>query len=168
MKTAVLAIVLLAGLQAAVALKLPALSKSSRLQTLLKVDLSQIQETQKPVIIEIVARKTETKTKSKTRVSSTYGSKLYKESKQDRVADLLESPLTKVFTFVLNPVTLCFALYFTSIAWSQVSWLQRVLAIFNKGALAKKTDGTLVTPSLADQPFQVYECEVTIKSTSNR
>jgi rubredoxin len=49
------------------------------------------------------------------------------------------------------------AVYLSSIGWSKVLWLQKLLSIFGKGTLAKKKDGT---PVVEELPFQTFECEV--------
>jgi hypothetical protein len=127
-----------------------------------------MKETAKPVIIEIVAKRSATKTKkaatkAKSRTASGYSQSLYKESKQDRVAEVMDSPFLKVFGVLFNPTTLVLALYFSSIGWSQVLWLQKILKVFGKGSLAgKNKDGSekkSVNP-VEDLPFQVFECEV--------
>ena len=141
-------------------LKLLPLDKRSRQPfTILKVDLNTIQETQQPIIIEIICKQTAEKTKAK---SMSYSS-TYKENKEDKVMDALDSPVLKFFGVLLNPTTLLLALYFSSIGWSQVLWLQKILNVFGKGALVKKEDGTeesAAAAALKALPFQTFECEV--------
>lgn len=142
------------------ALKLLPLDKASRQPfTIMKVDLNSMQKAEKPVIIEIICKSTAEKTKSK---SMTYSS-TYKENKEDKVLDVLDSPVLKLFGVLLNPTTLLLALYFSSIGWSQVLWLQKILNIFGKGSLVKKEDGTIesaAAAALKALPFQTFECEV--------
>ena len=141
-------------------LKLRPMNKQSRQPfTIMKVDLNSMQETQKPIILEIVCKQTATKTKAK---SMSYSS-TYKENKEDKVLDVLDSPVLKLFGVLLNPTTLLLALYFSSIGWSQVLWLQKILNVFGKGSLVKKEDGTTesaAAAALKALPFQTFECEV--------
>ena len=141
-------------------LKLLPLNKQSRQPfTVMKVDLNAIQEAQEPIIIEIICKQTAEKTKSK---SMSYSS-TYKENKEDKVLNVLDSPIFKVFGVLLNPTTLLLALYFSSIGWSQVLWLQKILNVFGKGSLVKKEDGTeesAASAALKALPFQTFECEV--------
>ena len=81
------------------------------------------------MIIEIICKSTAEKTKAK---SMSYSS-TYKENKEDKVLDVLDSPVLKLFGVLLNPTTLLLALYFSSIGWSQVLWLQKILNVFGKG-----------------------------------
>ena len=143
-------------------LKLLPLDRQSRQPfTILKVDLNSIEKTQEPVIIEIICRQTAEKTKAK---SMSYSS-TYKENKEDKVLDVLDSPVLKFFGVLLNPTTLLLALYFSSIGWSQVLWLQKILNVFGKGALVKKEDGTVesaAAAALKALPIQTFECEVSL------
>ena len=147
------------------------LTKRARATTLLKVDLSegegQVAGMDHPVVIEIVAKRTSTKARA---ASSSY-STLYKETKEDVVADVMDSPVSKIFEIALNPTTLLLALYLSSIGWSQVLWLQKFLNLFGKGALAKKKNansktalgGSSAAAETAEElPFQTFECEVCI------
>jgi hypothetical protein len=142
-------------------LKLKPLNKVSQQPfTIMKVDLNSIQETEKPVILEIICKQTVTKTKAK---SMSYSS-TYKQNKEDKVLDVLDSPVLKLFGVLLNPTTLLLALYFSSIGWSQVLWLQKILNVFGKGSLVKREDGTIesaAAAALKALPFQTFECEVT-------
>lgn len=151
---------ILIALEETSALKLLPLNKQSKQPfTVMKVDLNSVGQTEKPVILEIVCKQAATKTKART---TSYTS-TYKENKEDKVSDVLDSPVLKFFGVLLNPTTLLLALYFSSIGWSQVLWLQKILNVFGKGALVKKEDGTIesaAAAALKALPFQTFECEV--------
>ena len=69
------------------------------------------------------------------------------EHKTDRVAEVMENPLLRVFGILFNPTSMLVALYLSSIGWSKVMWLQRIFNIFGRGVLAKRKDGmTLLLP----------------------
>jgi len=138
---------------------MPINKQSKQPFTVLKVDLNQIKDTQKPVILEIISKKAATKARAK---SSTSYKSTYKETKEDKVINVMDSPVAKVVGVLLNPTTLLLALYFSSVGWSQVLWLQKILNVFGKGSLNKKADGTEETAAaaaLAALPFQIFECE---------
>lgn len=82
---------------------------------------------------------------------------LYQETKEDKVSIVLDSPIVKALQVCLNPTTLLLAIYLSSIGWSNVLWLQKILKIFGKGSLVSK-DGQPVIP-VQDLPFQIFECE---------
>jgi hypothetical protein len=151
---------ILLALEETSALKLLPLNKQSKQPfTVMKVDLNSVGQTEKPVILEIICKQTATKTKARTTSYTT----TYKENKEDKVSDALDSPVLKFFGVLLNPTTLLLALYFSSIGWSQVLWLQKILNVFGKGALVKKEDGTIesaAAAALKALPFQTFECEV--------
>jgi len=95
---------------------------------------------------------------------------VYKERKEDVVDKVMDSPLSAIFTILFNPVTMVLALYFWSMAWSKVSWLQKFLFIFGKGELGGKknsggggggaSSGTVAaTEDSEDNSYQIFECE---------
>ena len=70
---------------------------------------------------------------------------VYKEYKEDRIAEVIENPLFRVFGILFNPTSMLVALYLSSIGWSKVLWLQRILKIFGRGTLVKdRKEGTPV------------------------
>lgn len=161
MVNCVIVVCILLALEETSSLKLLPPNKQSRHPfTVMKVDLNSVGQSDKPVILEIICKQTATKTKAR---STSYTS-TYKENKEDKVSDVLDSPVLKIFGVLLNPTTLLLALYFSSIGWSQVLWLQKILNVFGKGALVKKEDGTVesaAAAALKALPFQTFECEVT-------
>ena len=155
-------ICMLIALEDSSSLKLFPLNKQSKQPfTVMKVDLNSVGQTDKPVILEVICKQSATATKTKAR-STSYTS-TYKENKEDKVSDVLDSPVLKFFGVLLNPTTLLLALYFSSIGWSQVLWLQKILNVFGKGAIVMKEDGTVesaAAAALKALPFQTFECEV--------
>lgn len=127
--------------------------------TVLKLDLNSIKDTSKPIVFEVICKKAAVKTKAK---SMSYSS-TYKENKEDRVVNLLDSPVSRILGGLLNPVTMLLVLYFSSIGWSKVLWLQKVLKVFGKGSIVTKQDGSVesaAAAALKALPFQTFECEV--------
>ena len=85
---------------------------------------------------------------------------VYKEEKENKVMDAISStPVMNVFGILFNPTSLLLVLYFSSIGWSQVLWLQKFLSLFGRGTLAKKPGEKGYTPPVEELPFQTYECE---------
>ena len=86
---------------------------------------------------------------------------VYKEYKEDRVANTLDSPVVKFLGVLLNPTSMLLILYLSSIGWSRVLWLQRFLSIFGRGVLVNKEKRAPGTPLPEEElPFQIFECEV--------
>ena len=84
---------------------------------------------------------------------------VYKEYKEDKVAEVIENPLFRVFGILFNPTSMLVALYLSSIGWSKVLWLQRIFRLFGRGTLVKKPGKESKVPE-EDLPFQIFECEV--------
>jgi len=86
---------------------------------------------------------------------------VYKEVKEDKVAKVMDSSVLKVFEVLFNPLSLCIALYASSVGWSQVLWIQKLLKVFGKGSLANgKAGSSKEAPNPeADLPYQIFECE---------
>jgi hypothetical protein len=80
---------------------------------------------------------------------------VYKESGDDKVGIVMDSPAMKVLEIVSNPIALVFALYFVLVGYTQVG-------TFFNGILSalrlRKRDKPAVP--VAEMPFQVFECEV--------
>ena len=106
----------------------------------------------------VVKRKVSTKAapKKEQGKQSRYKAVIYQEPKKNIANIALEGPLMRLFQICFNPVWFLAAMYCTTIAWSQVLWLQKILQLFGRGTLSKK-DGQEETP--ADAAFQVFECE---------
>lgn len=66
-----------------------------------------------------------------------------------------------VIGILFNPLTLVLALYFSSVAWSNVVWFQQILKLFGKGKLVenKNSKDKTQSPSVEDLPFQTFECQ---------
>ena len=70
-----------------------------------------------------------------------------------------DSPAYRLLGFVFNPTSLLLVMYFSSIGWNQVLWVQKFFKIFGRGTLSKKEgDKGYVTP-VEELPFQTFECE---------
>ena len=89
----------------------------------------------KPVIIELIARK-EISSGKRTQSGKEVGRKklsglksratagVYKEKGDTIMEKLVDSPVSTLASFLLNPTTLVLVVYLSSVAWGQVSWLQ--------------------------------------------
>jgi hypothetical protein len=108
-------------------------------------------------IVEVVTRRPVT-SRLRTKEVESFDS-IYKEYKEDRVAEVMESPFLKIFGFLFNPTSMLVVLYLSSIGWSQVMWLQRIFKLFGRGVLAKRRKADTPVPT-DELPFQTYECEV--------
>ena len=51
---------------------------------------------------------------------------VYEEEKEDKMIEIVDSPVLKVLSILLNPSTMVLALYLSSVGWSKVLWLQKV------------------------------------------
>lgn len=127
----------------------------------LLLDLSSMSSDSKPIIIEILSKKTLSDIgsiqKSDTRIVSSFDS-VYQEAKEDKVVEIMDSPALKVVGILFNPSTLVLALYLSSIGWSKVLWLQKFLSVFGRGTLVKRPGET--AKPVEELPFQTFECEV--------
>lgn len=137
--------------------------------TVLKVDLNSIDK-DIPFIVEVIAKRSAVKS----RAISTSSSTLYKESKEDVVADVMDSPVSKIFGIAFQPITLLLALYLSSMGWSRMIWLQKFLKIFGKGSLAAKSKSATATgeggseTATEELPFQTFECEVSAEYNTSK
>jgi hypothetical protein len=109
------------------------------------------------IIIELVSTKPLSSKDSKTDIIA-YDA-VYKENKEDVFETVIDSPLLNVIGILFNPLTLVLALYFSSVAWSNVLWFQQILKIFGKGKLVENKNSKEKTPSIEDLPFQTFECQ---------
>lgn len=115
------------------------------------------------IIIEVVTRR---RISQDSRIAKIVAyDTVYKEVQDDKVSRVMDSPALKVVEILLNPLTLCLALYVSSIGWNRVLWLQKILKIFGKGTLANKKDSKTTEAGAAtaspelDLPYQVFECD---------
>jgi hypothetical protein len=80
---------------------------------------------------------------------------VYKESVDDKVGIVMDSPAMKVLEIVSNPIALVFALYFVLVGYTQVgSFFNGILSALR----LRKRDKPAVP--VAEMPFQVFECAV--------
>ena len=98
---------------------------------------------QKPIIIELVARKEissgkqtqsgkEIGRKKQSSLKSRATAGVYKEKGDTIMEKLVDSPISTLASFLLNPTTLVLVVYLCSVAWGQVSWIQvRLIYIYN-------------------------------------
>ena len=119
----------------------------------------------KEVVIELVRTTSTSSTSSPSsrRSAPVVGSNaynLYKDQEEDRMVNALtDSPVLKVVGLLFNPTTLLLVMYFSSIGWSQVLWLQKIFKLFGRGTLSKKQGDKGYVAPVEELPFQVFECE---------
>jgi len=119
----------------------------------------------KEVVIELVRTTSSSSTSSPSsrrsaRVVGSNAYNLYKDQEEDRMVNALtDSPVLKVVGLLFNPTTLLLVMYFSSIGWSQVLWLQKIFKLFGRGTLSKKQGDKGYVAPVEELPFQVFECE---------
>jgi len=133
----------------------------------LQVSLDELARSEKPVVVEIISRKPVGQQQQNKRadakiVGAAYT--VYKEqdagTSSNRVVNIVtDSPLFKVLGFVFNPTSLLLVMYFSSIGWNQVLWLQKFFKIFGRGTLSKKQGDEGYVKPVEELPFQTFECE---------
>lgn len=126
-------------------------------KSIMKVSLSDEKIIDESVIIELVLTRPLSIKDSKTNIIA-YDA-VYKESKEDVFETVIDSPLLNVIGILFNPLTLVLALYFSSVAWSNVVWFQQILKLFGRGKLVENKSNKDKTPSVEDLPFQTFECQ---------
>ena len=92
-----------------------------------------------------------------------YKTSLYNERKEEIADKVMDSPIANIFTILFNPTSLVLALYFSSIAWSKVSWMQRLLTMVGRGdtkTKGKSSAASAGVDSSDSSPLQIFECEV--------
>ena len=90
-----------------------------------------------------------------------YKTTLYNERKEEIADKVMDSPISNIFTILFNPTSLVLALYFSSIAWSKVSWMQSLLKVFGRSdTVGKGKGGDSAAAAVDDSPLQIFECEV--------
>lgn len=140
--------------------------------SLLKVGFKDIESLshRENIIIEVIAKRPVQSQLSsngdlKVIASSTYESdgvydNVYKEYKEEKLEKIIDSQAGQIVSFLFNPSVLLLMLWFSGnwVSWTQKTWVQKILAMFGKGKLAPKEDGT--KPVVTELPFQIFECEV--------
>jgi hypothetical protein len=92
----------------------------SRLLSLIRL-MDKNPKQEKQIKIEIVARK-EVAVKKKETAKKRVG--VYKEVKESVIEKAIDSPLSTVLAIIFNPAILVLAIYFSSVGWNKVLWLQ--------------------------------------------
>ena len=120
---------------------------------------TQVSGEEKDIVIEIVAKKrTEINDKQIDIVGGAYNT-VYRERKEEVVEKVLDSPISAVFGILFNPTTMVLALYFSSIAWTKVKWINNLLKMFGvKGNVNEDKNAVKGTKPADDLPFQIFEC----------
>lgn len=95
---------------------------------------------EKSIIIELIARKEitgkrlqsgrEVGQKKQSGLKSRASAGLYKEKGDTIMEKLVDSPVSTLASFLLNPTTLVLVVYLSSVAWGQVSWVQVRYSIY--------------------------------------
>ncbi len=98
---------------------------------------------------------------------------VYREHKVDSIAQIVDNPVLKVFTGLLNPATMMIAIYLSSFGWAslfKIRWIQRLFGRFrgdkgNTTNVKSSTSNTGKNNSNGDDddddtPLQTYECDV--------
>ena len=114
----------------------------------------------KDVVIEIVAKKrSEINDKQIDIVGGAYNT-VYRERKEEVVEKVLDSPISAVFGILFNPTTMVLALYFSSIAWTKVKWINNLLKVFGVKSNVNEDSKNAVKGAkpVDDLPFQIFEC----------
>ena len=113
------------------------LSFKSRFSIKNKIELTYLKARKidaNPVVIEIITRREVATPSKQAAKKASNGAKqsdqtkqrlgVYREQKDTMIEKVIDSPISSVISFVLNPSVLLLAIYFSSIGWSQVLWLQ--------------------------------------------
>jgi len=82
---------------------------------------------------------------------------VYDDKPEGRVSLALKGPVSNMIAIVLNPMSMVFALYLSSIAWSKATFTQKILAIFGRGSLVRRSKKEQAI--LDSKPYQVFECD---------
>jgi hypothetical protein len=86
-------------------------------------------------------------------IIASYHPSVYEVEKEDTVSMVLDSPVTKVFHLMTNPIALVLALYFSINGYNKFN---EIAAFFRKRSKSAKEGEGGVQEAL---PYQVFECE---------